>query len=79
MKLSPPIGSSRSSGRGSPVRTRDAAGTGQTYGGASAGDRTSNSSQGEPAENWKRAAEVTSQLKARIEQMKVRSHLYEFF
>ena len=28
----------------------------------------------EPAENWKRAAEVTSQLKARIEQMKV-SHL----
>lgn len=25
----------------------------------------------EPAENWKRAAEVTSQLKARIEQMKV--------
>lgn len=26
----------------------------------------------EPAENWKRAAEVTSQLKARIEQMKVR-------
>ncbi|KAJ5730763.1 Armadillo-like helical [Penicillium malachiteum] len=28
----------------------------------------------EPAENWKRAAEVTSQLKARIEQMKVRLH-----
>ncbi|KAL4798565.1 armadillo-type protein [Aspergillus venezuelensis] len=26
----------------------------------------------EPAENWKRAAEVTSQLKARIEQMKAR-------
>lgn len=26
---------------------------------------------GEPVENWKRAAEVTSQLKARIEQMKV--------
>lgn len=33
---------------------------------------------GEPAENWKRAAEVTSQLKARIEAMKVRtwSHLF---
>ncbi len=30
-------------------------------------------SNGEPVENWKRAAEVTSQLKARIEQMKVRS------
>lgn len=28
----------------------------------------------EPAENWKRAAEVTSQLKARIEQMKVCFH-----
>ena len=27
--------------------------------------------QGKPVENWKRAAEVTSQLKARIEQMKV--------
>ncbi|KAI9370847.1 armadillo-type protein [Aspergillus egyptiacus] len=29
----------------------------------------------EPAENWKRAAEVTSQLKARIEQMKARQGL----
>jgi hypothetical protein len=29
----------------------------------------------EPAENWKRAAEVTSQLKARIEQMKVSDHI----
>lgn len=29
------------------------------------------SANGEPAESWKRAAEVTSQLKARIEQMKV--------
>lgn len=28
-------------------------------------------SEGQPVENWKRAAEVTSQLKARIEQMKV--------
>ncbi|KAK2757659.1 Microtubule-associated protein, microtubule dynamics during spindle orientation [Arachnomyces sp. PD_36] len=70
MKLSPPIGSSRSSGRGSPVRARDAGSGGHSNTGA--GDRTSNSSQGEPAENWKRAAEVTSQLKARIEQMKAR-------
>lgn len=69
-KLSPPIGSSRSSGRGSPVRSRDVGSGGHAQSGA--GDRTSNSSQsGEPAENWKRAAEVTSQLKARIEQMKV--------
>ena len=36
---------------------------------------------GKPVENWKRAAEVTSQLKARIEQMKVRClalHLLNF-
>lgn len=32
----------------------------------------------EPAENWKRAAEVTSQLKARIEQMKVSGCLSEY-
>lgn len=30
----------------------------------------------EPAENWKRAAEVTSQLKARIEQMKVNFNIH---
>jgi cytoskeleton-associated protein 5 len=64
-KFSPPIGSSYSSGRGSPSRTTRT-GVGD--------DRTSTStSQVEPAENWKRAAEVTSQLKARIEQMKVGS------
>jgi protein STU2 len=34
-------------------------------------ERSSTSTTSEPAENWKRAAEVTSQLKARIEQMKV--------
>ena len=35
---------------------------------------------GKPVENWKRAAEVTSQLKARIEQMKVRLiHPCSFF
>lgn len=32
--------------------------------------------QGKPVENWKRAAEVTSQLKARIEQMKVCSFCF---
>lgn len=31
---------------------------------------------GEPAENWKRAAEVTSQLKARIEAMKVSAYTF---
>lgn len=60
-KLSPPIGSSYSSNRGSPARS-----TSRTYEGAD-----SITTQMEPAENWKRAAEVTSQLKARIEQMKV--------
>lgn len=68
-KLSPPIGSSRSSGRGSPVRSRDVGSGSNTQSGT--GDRQSNSSPSEGAENWKRAAEVTSQLKARIEQMKV--------
>lgn len=34
-------------------------------------------SPAEPAENWRRAAEVTSQLKARIEQMKVRCTLFQ--
>ncbi len=36
-------------------------------------------SPAEPAENWKRAAEVTSQLKARIEQMKVCIYSVPFF
>ncbi|KAK2739729.1 Microtubule-associated protein, microtubule dynamics during spindle orientation [Onygenales sp. PD_40] len=61
-KISPPVGSSYSSGRGSPARLS----AGRT---GSSGDGPLSS--GEPAENWKRAAEVTSQLKARIEQMKV--------
>lgn len=63
-KFSPPVGSAYSSGRGSPART-------STRAGATGADGIT--SQGEPAENWRRAAEVTSQLKARIEQMKVRS------
>ncbi|KAJ5570601.1 uncharacterized protein N7459_010031 [Penicillium hispanicum] len=58
-----------------------------TYGYSAVGSPTRSSARGslnpaeeeqpqrsaEPAENWKRAAEVTSQLKARIEQMKVRN------
>jgi len=53
-------------GRGSP--TVGGGGGGRTrrdVGGADGG------ANGEPVESWKRAAEVTSQLKARIEQMKV--------
>ncbi|KAL1964037.1 hypothetical protein VTN77DRAFT_7583 [Rasamsonia byssochlamydoides] len=71
-KLSPPIGSNYS-GLGSPSRP-----TVGRYG--SAGSHVEDGQQPitrstEPAENWKRAAEVTSQLKARIEQMKARQGL----
>lgn len=79
-KLSPEMrygGSNSSSGRGSPARG---------FRGATAyrdDDHTSSYSQrptsalpqpagGNGVESWRRAAEVTSQLKARIEQMKVR-------
>ncbi|KAI1913946.1 hypothetical protein LOZ53_000955 [Ophidiomyces ophidiicola] len=65
-KFSPPVGSAYSSGRGSPART-------SMRSGAMGADGIA--SQVEPAENWKRAAEVTSQLKARIEQMKARQGL----
>ncbi|KAK2744029.1 Microtubule-associated protein, microtubule dynamics during spindle orientation [Myotisia sp. PD_48] len=61
-KFSPPV--SASSGRGSPARRT------RTPVGGSDGMAPI-----EPAENWKRAAEVTSQLKARIEQMKARQGL----
>ena len=82
-KISPPYangGSNYSSGRASPQRpgigSRLATGASTASNDAgsdrvtSAGSTTSGNG-GEPAENWKRAAEVTSQLKARIEQMKV--------
>ncbi|GAB1216703.1 hypothetical protein ATERTT37_005921 [Aspergillus terreus] len=62
-KFSPSYGTGYS-GMGSPTRS-SALGSGS----ASGEDQPARS--GEPAENWKRAAEVTSQLKARIEQMKV--------
>ncbi|KAM5475301.1 hypothetical protein MauCBS54593_001777 [Microsporum audouinii] len=61
-KFSPPAGSSYSSGRGSPRTSRTPTGDSGTV-------------SMEPSENWKRAAEVTSQLKARIEQMKARQGL----
>ena len=65
-KLSPTMGAYSSGGSGSPARTRTSGyGYGRTEGAASLTSPT------EPGENWKRAAEVTSQLKARIEQMKV--------
>lgn len=83
-KLSPDMrytGSSTSSGRGSPARgSRSIPPT--TYRDEN-GDSGTGSSRERPtsslpqpsgnngAESWKRAAEVTSQLKARIEQMKV--------
>ena len=63
-KLSPPIGSSYS-GKGSPSRPHARFGSGSISG------EEQPVRSVEPAENWKRAAEVTNQLKARIEQMKV--------
>lgn len=90
-KLSPEMryaGSSASSGRGSPARGfrsippstyRDESGDSGT---ASSRERPASSlptpSGNNGAESWKRAAEVTSQLKARIEQMKVSNHCRPF-
>lgn len=54
------------SGIGSPTRSSTRNSTNQT-------DEEGQPRTAQPAENWKRAAEVTSQLKARIEQMKVSS------
>ncbi|KAG5297141.1 spindle pole body component alp14 [Histoplasma ohiense] len=73
-KISPPVGSSYSSGRGSPGRMSVGGRTGSSGDGLPASTSASQGG-GEPAENWKRAAEVTSQLKARIEQMKARQGL----
>ena len=75
-KLSPDVryaGSAASSGRGSPARgfrrdmVNDDAGPPPSYPPPARGEAA-----GAGVESWKRAAEVTSQLKARIEQMKVR-------
>ncbi|RDA84182.1 hypothetical protein CP532_3913 [Ophiocordyceps camponoti-leonardi (nom. inval.)] len=83
-KLSPELryaGSVGSSGRGSPARGFRSAALSQEDGvdstTAAARDRPAPSlptSASGGVESWKRAAEVTSQLKARIEQMKVGSH-----
>ena len=81
-KLSPEMrytGSSVSSGRGSPARGfRGAASQRDDGSDVSAGTAKERPASGLPqptggngVESWRRAAEVTSQLKARIEQMKV--------
>ncbi|PWY94461.1 ARM repeat-containing protein [Aspergillus sclerotioniger CBS 115572] len=66
-KLSPTFGTSYS-GLGSPTRS-------SVLGSGSASGEDQPTRSAEPAESWKRAAEVTSQLKARIEQMKARQGL----
>ncbi|KIW78911.1 hypothetical protein Z517_08750 [Fonsecaea pedrosoi CBS 271.37] len=79
-KISPPMVSNGTSGRMSPQRSgytpaysmsREASDSGLSTG---AGPRESGN---RPEENWKRAAEVTSQLKARIEAMKVSSPQFD--
>ncbi|TPX15877.1 uncharacterized protein E0L32_000211 [Thyridium curvatum] len=85
----PPAYSSASSGRGSPARglRRDHAAAAPAaedgrhtptsgYSSASAGGNGAGAGAGGTDPSWKRAAEVTSQLKARIEQMKVRRLLH---
>lgn len=63
-KISPPVNNmTNGSGRSSPQRP--------TYASREASDSGVGGSQPRGEENWKRAAEVTSQLKARIEAMKV--------
>ncbi|KAJ5814654.1 hypothetical protein N7474_006431 [Penicillium riverlandense] len=64
-KLSPTYGYSAV---GSPTRS-------STRGSGHPTDEEQQPRSAEPPENWKRAAEVTSQLKARIEQMKARQGL----
>ncbi|KFY36304.1 hypothetical protein V494_05130, partial [Pseudogymnoascus sp. VKM F-4513 (FW-928)] len=60
---------SASSGR-SPAR--EAFGRGATGGGREGSNPSPAPGDGQPVESWKRAAEVTSALKAKIEQMKAR-------
>ena len=69
-KISPPVNGSGSGG-GSPVRLERRGETERGDNGAAIGGEGMSGPQGQ-TENWKRAAEVTSQLKARIEAMKVR-------
>lgn len=75
-KLSPDLRyGSGSSGRGSPARGFRSTAVDEGAGHHGTGSATSSTVGGPTSngvESWKRAAEVTSQLKARIEQMKVR-------
>ncbi|KAI0008771.1 armadillo-type protein [Xylariaceae sp. FL0662B] len=77
-KLSPEMKyGSGSSGRGSPARgfRSTAIDEGSSHGGSVSGASSTvvgGSSTNGGVENWKRAAEVTTQLKARIEQMKAK-------
>ncbi|TVY20406.1 Spindle pole body component alp14, partial [Lachnellula arida] len=86
-KLSPELRNGRTSaasgsaGRSSPApppsyQSRIARDTGINYGGDSGGrgeaGRNGNGNNGQGVESWKRAAEVTSALKLKIEQMKAR-------
>ncbi|KAI1121801.1 armadillo-type protein [Nemania abortiva] len=71
-KLSPDMRyTSGSSGRGSPARGFRSANTDETTHGATTGSSMATSASN-GVESWKRAAEVTSQLKARIELMKAK-------
>lgn len=84
-KISPPVMSNGASGRSSPQRTthhqatysmsRDNSDSGLSGAGGTGSREPSGGAR--PEENWKRAAEVTSQLKARIEAMKV-CHIFPF-
>ncbi|KAI5461968.1 armadillo-type protein [Mariannaea sp. PMI_226] len=78
-KLSPELryaGSNPSSGRGSPARGFRSAGSYREDDSSSGMSQRPMSSAPQPSgngvESWRRAAEVTSQLKARIEQMKAK-------
>jgi cytoskeleton-associated protein 5 len=74
-KISPPVMTNGASGRSSPQRpaytamSREASDSSAERPGVASREPSSGA---RPEENWKRAAEVTSQLKARIEAMKVR-------
>lgn len=68
-------GGSGSSGRASPARGFRSAPAEEAFGNGGSGSAASSATGGggsNGVESWKRAAEVTSQLKARIEQMKAR-------
>jgi len=80
-KISPEMRyASGSSGRGSPARgfrsaaSDDVSHTAAPSSGMTTSSTNNNTSNG-GTESWRRAAEVTSQLKLRIEQMKVRNRL----